>query len=35
VYSAGQPPRIAKRAAMLDNVSPGWTTYVVAGALAA
>ena len=30
-YRAGQPPRTAKRAAMPDKVSPGWTTYLVAG----
>src|SRR5207248_1003265 len=30
-YKAGQPPRTANRAAMPDNVSPGRTTYLVAG----
>ena len=30
-YSAGQPPRTANRAAMLDSVSPSCTTYLVLG----
>ena len=30
-YSAGQPPRTANRKAMLDRVSPSWTTYRVRG----
>src|SRR3977135_1447941 len=34
VYSGGQPPRMWNRAAMPDNVSPYWTTYVVAGLVA-
>jgi hypothetical protein len=34
VYSGGQPPRMWNRAAMPDNVSPYWTTYVRAGVVA-